>query len=123
MKTRSTMNCSEPSSANWTSVKRAFRTPRVRPGLALLGALDPHDAGGEENAGYRERQDGVGFVVIVDSHGGINPPDHCAHEPDKGKIPHSHRGYLNDSGSQCDNSRLFHYFGNRTGNLGFPPLQ
>jgi hypothetical protein len=59
----------------------------------------------------------------VDSHSGINPPDHRAHEPDKGKIPHSHRGYLNDSGSQCDNSRLFRYFGNRTGNLGFPLLR
>jgi hypothetical protein len=59
----------------------------------------------------------------VDSHGGINPPDHRAHEPDKGKIPHSHRGYLNDSGSQCDNSPLFHYFGNRTGNLSFPLLK
>jgi hypothetical protein len=50
----------------------------------------------------------------VDGDSGINPPDHGADEPDKGQIPHSHRGYLKDASSQCDNSSTIHYFGNRT---------
>jgi hypothetical protein len=50
----------------------------------------------------------------VDGDSGINPPDYRADEPYKGKIPHSHRGYLNDTGSQCDNSLTIRYFGNRT---------
>jgi hypothetical protein len=81
--------------------------------LALFGVFHPHDSRGEEDTGDRQREDGVGFVAIVDGHSGVNPPNHSTHEPDKGKIPHSHRGYLNHTGSQCDNSLTFHYFGNR----------
>jgi hypothetical protein len=68
--------------------------------LALFRTLHPHDARGEENASYRKRQDGVRLIAVVNGDSGINPPDDGAHEPDKGKIPHSHRGYLNDTGSQ-----------------------
>jgi hypothetical protein len=52
----------------------------------------------------------------VDRNSGINPPNHRSHEPDEGKIPHSHRGYLKDTCSQCDNSSTFRYFGNRNAN-------
>jgi hypothetical protein len=88
-------------------------------GSALFGALHPHDPGGKEDTGHRERQDGMGFVAVVNGHRGVDPPDNRPHKPDKGKIPHSHRGYLNDTGSQCDISSTFHYFGNRTGDLRF----
>jgi hypothetical protein len=88
---------------------------------ALFGALDPHDARGEEDAGNRQRQHSVRLIAIVDSHRRINPPDRRAHEPDKGKIPHSHRGYLNDYSSQCDNSALIRYFGNPKQNHRFHP--
>jgi len=36
--------------------------------LALFGALHPHDAGGEEDAGHGERQNSVRFVAIVDGY-------------------------------------------------------
>jgi hypothetical protein len=98
------------------SVRSALPAMRF-PLLALFGALDPHNSGGEEDAGDGESEDSMRLVAIVNSHSGINPPDYCSDEPNKGKIPHSHRGYLNNSSSQCDNSSIFRYFRNRTGNL------
>ena len=95
----------------------------VKLGLAFLGAFYPHDSGSEEDTGYRESEDGVGSVVVVDGYCGIYPPHDRAHKPDKGQIPHSHRGYLNDTDSQCDNSGAFRYFGNRKRNLGAHPLR
>jgi hypothetical protein len=32
----------------------------------------------------------VGFVAIVESHRGIDPPNHGPDKPDKREIPHSH---------------------------------
>jgi hypothetical protein len=87
--------------------------------LALFGAFHPHDPCGEKDAGDCEREDCMRLVAVMDSYCGINPPNDSSDEPNKGKIPHSHRGYLNDSSSQCDNSFIFRYFGNRTGHLSF----
>src|SRR5271163_3773382 len=99
MKTESMMSCCEPSSANWILARRAtkiFDACRLfaqearrrwsfsMTGIvsALFGALDPHDARGEEDASNRQRQHRVRLIAIVDSHRRIDPPDHCAHEPD-----------------------------------------
>jgi hypothetical protein len=80
----------------------------------LFCALHPHDPCGEKDTGDHERQKRMRLIAIVERHRGINPPNHRTHEPDKGKIPHSHRGYLNNTSSQCDNLLIFHYFGNLT---------
>jgi hypothetical protein len=77
-------------------------------------ALHPHDPCGEKDAGDYKRQERMRLIAVVECHRGINPPDHRSDEPDKGKIPHSHRGYLNKTRSQCDNLLIFHYFGNLT---------
>jgi hypothetical protein len=55
----------------------------------------------------------MGLVAVMDGNCGVDPPNYRADEPNKGEIPHSHRGYLNDAGLQCDNSLIFHYFRNR----------
>jgi hypothetical protein len=82
-------------------------------GLSFFLAFDAHDASGEEDAGDGQGEDGVGFISVVDGDGGVYPPDDGADEPDEGDVPHSHRGYLNSFGLQCDNNQGFHYFGNR----------
>src|ERR1700677_557989 len=125
MKTGSMMSCCEPSSANWISARRAINTSEAGLGeahaSAFFGVLDPHDAGGEEDTGNRQCQHRVRLIAIVDGDRRIDPPDHRAHEPDKGKIPHSHRGYLNEYCSQCVNSGPIRYFGNPEQNHRFGP--
>jgi hypothetical protein len=98
-----------PSAAEGSAVALSLQPPLAS---ALFGVFDPDDSGSEEDAGDGKGQQGMRPVTEMDCHSCVNPPHHGAHEPDKGKISHSHRGYLSNTRSQCDNPAAFRYFGN-----------